>query len=155
MISPALRIVNPVPAPEWDRVIHDDIINYVDDAIHKIYDMWKKRKCVPPFFLSWPRVTVSDYEGKKVNDVCTLDLPEDRSRWTDLMVQAVQLTKSFAILLVEQREEDILLILESGHGTRSWSLPIERRGDVTMLGKPVKKTDADRIGLLWPAAGTS
>lgn len=138
-----------MPIPEDERFIHDDLVRYTEGGIEKIYEMWKKDKKVPPFFLSWPANPVAAFDGTKLDGVCTLELPENKSKWSSLMKKAVQLTDAYAILLCEQRQEDVRVILESGHGTKSWTMPIQRRADVLFLGKPTTKVDTESIGLLW------
>jgi hypothetical protein len=61
----------------------------------------------------------------------------------------VQKTEAYALLLVEQREQAVVVIVESNHGSKSWHIPVENHGDVSALGKPTERVDTDAIGILW------
>lgn len=138
-----------MPPPENERRIFDDLVRWADGSIKAIYDIWKRKRSIDAFFLSWPAVPVKTHDGGMLDDICRLELPQDKGEWPGLFRDAVRLTKPFAILLCEQREQDVRLIIESEYGTRSWTLPIQRRGDIVILGKADVKTDVENIGLLW------
>lgn len=140
---------SPVPAPENERFIYDSLVRYADGSVKKIYEIWKRKKKIDPFLLSWPATVVKAYDGSPINDICSLELPKDQSEWPSMFRDTVRLTNPFAVLLCEQRDKDIHLIIESEYGTRSWTIPIQRRGDVTVLGRPDVKTDVESIGMLW------
>lgn len=133
-----------------DQVIHNNLIEYVTNyGIPELYDIWKTKMKITPFLLSWPSETVVGRDNEPIQDVCSLDLPEDRSEWPSLFHQAMELTKSCALLLVEERNGTIKAILETPKGTMAWTIPIERRGDVRILKKASTTTDQENIGLLW------
>lgn len=138
-----------MPAPKNEKVIFDDLVRWANEAVKKVYEIWKRKRQVDPFFLSWPATVVKAYDGTSVNDVCRMELPENRAVWPRMFREALKLTNPFAVLLCEQRERDIHLIIESEYGTISWTIPIQRRGDISVLGQPTKKTDVECIGLLW------
>lgn len=132
-----------------ERFIHDDLLKQAEHGIKSLYKSWKKDKHIAPFLLTWPAEAVSAYDGRIVNDICRLELPENRNVWQKLLREAVTITKAYAILLCEQKDTEVTVLLESPHGTRSWRVPIETRGVVKALGKPSYKDNVDSVGLLW------
>jgi hypothetical protein len=128
---------------------HNDLALYAEVNLPKIYATWKKSMRVDPFLLSWPSELVYDVNGVPLENVCYLDLPQDKNQWRKMMHEALKLTSPKALLLLEQNDKDVKLILETPAGSTSWVIPIERHGDICVLGKAAKKTDTDSIGLLW------
>lgn len=144
-----------MPPPEDERGIYNDLVRWAGGSVPKLYEIWKRKKRVDPFMLSWPATVVKAHNGALINDVCRLELPKERQHWADMFRQTVKLTNPFAILLCEQREEDIHLIIESEYGTKSWTIPIRRRGDVLVLGRPNVKVDVESLGILWSPRGVA
>lgn len=133
-----------------EHPFHDSLIRQAAAGVSAIYNNWKKDRYIDPFFLAWPSEEVTGSDGAKIRDVCTLDLREHpKAEWPRLMREAIQLTSAHALLLCEQRENDISVILESTQGTRAWSIPIIRSGDVRILGKASYKDNVESVGLLW------
>lgn len=94
------------------------------------------------------------YHGCKTESVLPFDIPENKKEWPFVLHRLVTEYKAYAILLVEQKTVEILVIVESPHGTKSWHIPIRNHGNVQVLDDPIEKTDVDTIGLLWsPARG--
>lgn len=132
-----------------ERFIHDELCRRSEKGVSSLRERWKTNGRVEPFFLAWPAEIVKAHDGSLINDVCKLELPEVKEKWADLFRQAVELTKAYAILLCEQKEDGVKVILESPHGTRCWTLPVERHGDVYVLGKTSIKDNVESVGLLW------
>jgi hypothetical protein len=126
------------------------LVRIVDNTIPTLYDAWKADRKVAPFAVTWSDGPVKCHDGTLVYGPCHCDLPEKKEEeWPKLLRQMVEISDPIAILFAEQRDKDVLLILESKYGTQSWSLPIQRRGDVRILGKPIKRRDEDKLGLLY------
>jgi len=132
-----------------ERFIHDELCRRSEQGVASIQQIWKEQGKIGPFFLAWPAEIVKAHDGTPIEDICRLELPEVKEEWSKLFQQAVELTKAYAILLCEQKEDGVKVILESPHGTRCWTLPIERHGDVYVLGKVNIKDDVESVGLLW------
>ncbi len=132
-----------------ERFIHDSLIVQAAEGISSLYDSWKEKGSIDPFLLTWPAENVVDDDGNIVTDVCRLELPKEKNRWPSLFRQAISITKAYALLLVEQRSEDVRIILESPHGTRCWKVPIENHGGVKVLGKSSHTDNVESVGLLW------
>lgn len=132
-----------------ERFIWDNLKDKVPAGIDNIYVAWKKDGRVDPFIISWPAEPILGDDGLVITHECYLDLPKNHSSWSDTIRNFVKKTKAYALLLAEQREREVLLILESHHGTRSWSIPIIVSGDIRTLGTVVTKDDTHKIGILW------
>ncbi len=134
---------------EDERFIHDELLRRAETGLPGIRDAWKRFGKLDPFLISWPSEHVKCDDGTVVTDFFTLDLPSDRGRWSSLIVQTIEKTKPYALLLAEETKSHVSVIFESVHGTRSWRFPIKKHGDARVLGSPTSRDDVDRIGVLW------
>jgi hypothetical protein len=131
------------------RFIHDELVRRADQGIKGIYNAWKDDGRVDPFIAGWPSEKLLDSDGVIIDGICMKNLPKDRSTWSEELSEFVLHTKAYALLLVEQQHDSVIAILESQHGTRSWTIPIYRSGDRDVLGEPKVEDDTRSIGLLW------
>lgn len=140
--------------PEYyrsERFIWDNLKTQAGSALTSLYDTWKVERRIRPFIISWPGETILDDAGLPLQGSCLQELPDDRSKWPEMMRKFKARTKAYALLLTEQHASEVLVILESRHGTRSWSIPIVVSGDLRALGTAVIKDNVHKIGLLWRA----
>ncbi len=100
-------------------------------------------------FFTWPADAVLDDEGTSIEGVCGMVLPPERREQLPAMRQMVVRTKAYALFLLEVREREVKAILESSHGTRTWTIPILLHGDVHVLGVATTQDDHENVGLLW------
>ena len=145
-----------MPAAEYyrsERFIWDHIRGLAASGVPTLYATWKKAGKVEPFVLSWPAETILSDEGVPTEGTCLLSLPEDVKLWSSTIRAFAAKTKAYALLLTEQLQDEVRVTLESHHGTRSWSLPIRRSGDIRTLGPVQVKDDTHKIGLLWGDQG--
>lgn len=135
-----------------ERFIHDDLLQELEDTLATtLLDGWKANGRVEPFLLSWPTEHVTCDDGTTVTHVFYANLPEETETWPQWLEAAVKKTKPYALMLGEQREDEVIVTFESPHGSRCWRFPIERHGDVQILGRPSTRDDVDSIGILWKA----
>lgn len=132
-----------------ERFIWDNLKVQVATSVVSIYDTWKKEGKIKPFLVSWPGETLLDDHGVPFQGACLLDLPDNQSKWLETVVTFAKRTKAYALLLTEQKEREVHIILESHHGTRSWTIPILVSGDLRTLGTAAIKDDTHKIGVLW------
>lgn len=133
-----------------ERFIHDNLIQVAEAGIKGLYKYWKKNHKIDPFIVTWPSKTLSDDNGQQINDVCVMELPKnDKGSWQKLMLDVVAKTHAYGILLVEQRDMDVRAIFETKHGSKCWTLPIIRSGDIPVLKKPESTINRENLGLLW------
>lgn len=133
-----------------ERFIHDDLCGQAEKVMSTVYSIWKRNKKIDPFLLTWPSEPLTGSDGASIEGCCRLELkniPKDQVR--DTLIKALQLTKAYAALLVEERGKNLIAILESKHGTKSWTIPIQQRGDIRVLGDITSRVDIDSLGYLW------
>lgn len=131
-----------------DRLVHEMLVQEAAWGLASLYDTWSRHWHIDPFVLIWPEEAVV-FHGDKTASTLPFDLPEERDAWPDELRKIAKETKAYAILLVQEMEQALVVIFESRMGTRSWRIPIEDHGNVRVLGDPEERTDTDRIGLLW------
>lgn len=132
-----------------ERFIQDELVRRAEEGIATLYDTWKRHRAIAPFVILWPATTIRDVRGIELEGPCLRELDQDRTQWRRQMVEAIKVTNAYALVLVQQRDDQVLVILESQHGAVSWVLPINRSGDVQVLGRAKKIEDGEHIGLLW------
>jgi hypothetical protein len=132
-----------------ERFIWDSLRTTAAASIPGLYKAWKQAGKIEPFVMAWPGETILDDNGLRLEGVCMLDLPTNKSSWSSTLRHLTERTKAYALLLTEQLEGEVRVILESHHGTRSWSIPVHVSGDIKVLGTPSFKDDTHRIGILW------
>jgi hypothetical protein len=140
-----------MPTPEYyrsEQFIWDNLKVQAASGIPSIYASWKLAGRIKSFALAWPAETVLDDSGVPIQGTCLIELSADHGGLKTLL-HFMRKTKAYALLLTEQQEKEVLVILESHHGTRSWSIPILVSGDIRTLGQVVVKDDTHKIGLLW------
>lgn len=139
-------------SPEYyrsEKFIWDNLKVGAAGALVSLYNTWRTERRIRPFAISWPGETILDDSGLPLRGSCLLELPEDKAKWPETIKRFVLRTKAYALLLTEQNKREVLVILESRHGTRSWSIPIQVSGDIRALGTAVIKDDHHKIGILW------
>jgi hypothetical protein len=132
-----------------ERFIHMDLTRLAEAGIKSLYETWKTEKKISPFLITWPGEAVMTDDGVAITGPCHMEMPVDKSKWNDMIVNAIKRTSAYAILLVEQRDSDVRAILESPHGSKCWTIPIVKSGDALILGKQDVTTDKEHLGLLW------
>jgi hypothetical protein len=127
-------------------LIHQDLAEEASWGLPALYDNWAKDQRIKPFMVVWPSKTIK-FEGQVVNDAVPFQLPEDPGARKEAVATYAKRASAWALLVVEQRTESVVVIFESPVGTKSWHLPISRHGDVKILGDPKEFTNVDYIGV--------
>lgn len=131
-----------------ERILHNELSKEARNGLPSLYKTWAEHSEIGAFVLVWPDRMVSFHGHRTINPM-PFDMPENKKDWAGKLRQLIEDKHAFALLLVEQRKQDILAVFESPHGAVSWQVPIENHGDVRILGTPIEKVDAEYIGLLW------
>jgi hypothetical protein len=134
-----------------ERFIHENIIAQAEKILARYRVHWKNGaiRQGQGLFFTWPAVTVQDDRGRDIEGTCAMYLPEERAKQPKAMRDMVIRTSAYALFLIEQRGREIKAILESTHGTRTWTIPLELHGDVHVLGQATQRDDYENVGLLW------
>ena len=132
-----------------ERFIHDELLKVAARGVAGIYEVWKDDGKINSFVIGWPAEKLLDDDGVPLEDACVKELPDDRTSWSRELTEFASRTKAYALMLAERKDGKILVIFESHHGTRSWTIPIYRSGDRDVLGREAVVDDTHSIGLLW------
>lgn len=143
-----------------ERFIHDELLALAAKGVEGIYEVWKTDGKINPFIIGWPAEKLLDDHGIPLEDACVKELSEDRGTWSKELTAFASRIKAYALMLAErkdgQKDSQIVVIFESTHGTRSWTIPVHKSGDREVLGRKNVVDDTHSIGLLWkPNRGTS
>ncbi len=133
---------------EW--LIHDILVRKTQRMVDKFRQLWSKGQRVrKACFFTWPAESIKDDNGKDLVEICIAALPDDPAEWAKDMKEMVVRTKAYALVLMEPEAKCVKFIFESQHGTRTWVIPIQRRGDVDVLGPETYEDNVQSVGLLW------
>lgn len=113
--------------------------------------MFRRDRRIFPTMLIWPASTVTATDGTQFSGVVFTELSEDALKRKDEIKSAMLHSGAWAALVTEQVDSDIRMIFESGHGTRTWRLPIKDHGGFKILGRAEVHDNAESLGVLWVA----
>ena len=132
-----------------ERFIHQGLLVEAEAMVKHLYAVWKKDKKVPRLAFSWPAEEIKADDGSLIDRMVSLEVPEEPVvRVQALRTLAIR-TKAYGLFVIEPEAEQIRVVFETPHGTRSWTISIQVRGDRKALGRPVVRDNTDTIGLLW------
>lgn len=137
---------------ESERFIHDDLVQKAQATVDTIYELWKnKNKKLDSLLLTWPAEPIEDSAGITFEGVCGMELPEAPAAKSKAIRDLVRRTKAYAFFVADYIKDQNRLkcILETPHGTRVWTIPIYRSGDVDVLGEAKVADDTECLGLIW------
>lgn len=130
-----------------ERVIHDDLVVKCLPLVQTAQRVWQQGKGDPSFVVLWPSEPLKDADGTRIEDEVLAEFPRQNTHAA--LRRLVDRTKAFGLLVIELRPDALSAVFESRHGAHSWVYPIERHGDVRVLGSLVSATDTVSLGLLW------
>jgi hypothetical protein len=133
------------------RRLHDAIAKKAALGLKSIYKIWRRDKGLSPFIISWPLDDLDFEHCLPTNNEVVVDLPKDMESWPTIVGKLMEDTRPFAVLLAQQKKDEVVLVLESEYGSSSWHIPISKHGVDLVLGDVASKEDVDRLGFLWEA----
>ena len=136
-----------------ERFIHDELARRVKLMFKYVYDTWR-REIYHDIAVSWPADDVT-YKGETTDQPFIRMLIGSEGERMKRIKRFMLDTQSYGILVIEKKDAEVRLILETVHGSKCWKIPIEDHGDVRVLGKVA---DGGRrcLGLLWrPLSGSA
>jgi hypothetical protein len=117
--------------------------------VEYIYTSWKEDRSMEALGFTWPAEKLTDEKGNVVDGIISTILPTMGKEREELLRQFVIDTKAYGLFVIEPFEAQIRAIFETHHGSRCWNIPIERHGDVRVLGRPTIHDNTQSVGLLW------
>lgn len=133
------------------RFIHDELLRRCEPLTAKVIQMFRRDKLIHPTLLIWPADTVKTTDGNFFSGVIFTELPKEAEARKQEIKNAILRTAAFAALVTEQVDSDIRMVFESGHGTRTWRLPIKDYGGIQVLERTPPRDNAESLGVLWKA----
>lgn len=135
------------------RILHENILVHLKSSIESLFGSWKKYKKIEPFAMSWPLEILRTEDGKKIDGPILLRLSDEKEEhWRGLILELIRRTDAFAVLLAEQKDDEVRVTFESQCGSKCWRLPIAQSGDVRILRQPKVSEDKEYLGYLWKPA---
>jgi len=136
-----------------ERFIHDDLLRKAQEYIDVAASTWEEDGKLEGFAFSWPAIELRGDDGSRLGLV-VMKMPEADT--TRALQKFVERTQSYGLLVIEQKEKEIVGAFETHHGSRVWRIPILRKGDRWGLGDQKVSDNAGALGILWsPKRGTS
>lgn len=133
-----------------ERFIWDDLIVSSERAVTGLYEHWKRAHRIDDFLITWPAEPVKAEDGSTVVQPCAFTFPaNDRTPRQEIILKTIEVTKAYALLLVEELADEIQIILESRHGAKCWTIPIIKTAGARVLGPHAIDTKGRHVGLLW------
>ena len=133
---------------EREKFIWLDIIRSAERILPNVKSIWKKDRKIPHVVYSWPSESLTAKDGTLITHMVTFMVPNGMSSH-EAVLTCTKHTKPYALLVIEQNEQNVTVTLESFHGTRCWKFPITRHGDVEVLEKEIASEDTESFGILW------
>lgn len=112
---------------------------------------FRRDKLIMPTLLIWPADTVKSLDGNMFSGVIFTELSADETVRKQEVKDSILRTAAFAALVTEQLSDAVRMIFESGHGTRTWRLPIKNHGNVQVLERMPPRDNTESLGVLWKA----
>lgn len=132
-----------------ERFIHDGLLKDGDFLVKRLYKLWKRDRRIEPSVLMWPSHELTADDGGKIDRLIAMTLPPEIEEHKSQLRAAVDRVSAYAFFIVRREGSEVKALLETPHGTRSWTIPIQRSADVELLGAATVRDDKDWFGLLW------
>lgn len=135
------------------QFVHDELVVRCMKFVERAKKIWRKGED-PSFVIMWPKEPLKDADGATIEDEVLAEFPREDTQ--ERLRRLVDMTKAYGLLVIEKTPHALIIIFESHQGTRSWFSPVERHGDVKVLGETVEENNVRHHGLLWsPSQGTA
>lgn len=131
------------------------LMRCAEDMCKVARKQWRDTGKVLPLAVTWPKEPLVREDGVRAMGPVIADLPVDLVERQAFLSAMVQMTKARALVLVEAREQAIVVLFECPSRTRMWKLPLERHGDVVVPGTVEVRDNEESLGLLWSSTPSS
>ena len=129
-----------------EEVVWRNLVRQGEAIANQAKKRWNSSTGIHPIILAWPSETITADDGKEIDGIVALSVPNHVTVRRALFDLA-QRTYPIAVVVVQVVDNFLTVILESHYGTRSWKFRIERRGDVLGLGGEEVKDDEVVFGV--------
>jgi hypothetical protein len=137
-----------------ERFIFDDLAKRAERMVEEVRAQWREKQRITNCCITWPAEVLKDDAGREIQDAVYCVLPPGEEQ--EALRRMVERTKAYALVLIEQKKDELRVLFESHHGARAWLIPLELHGDVRVPGATRVTENAECVGLLWkPARGSA
>jgi len=139
-----------------ERFIHDGLIAEAKHLVKTTYGVWREKRTITPALILWLDHDIKADDGSLVRNLVTTELPDDTKEHHALIKSAVVKVQAYAFFYIRRVGAEIKALLETPHGTYSWTMPVIRSADVEILAPAKTSEDKDYLSILWtPKQGNS
>lgn len=133
-----------------ERFIHDSLLKAAEEVLEVVRARWNKEGKVDAFAIAWPAEAVAADGGEPIEGPCLAVLePLATEKRQASLKQFAQRTNAYALLLIEQRAQaEVHAVFESPHGSRTWTIRLERHGDRWVAKRPIVESGGESLGLI-------
>jgi hypothetical protein len=136
-----------------ERFIHEVLARRAHNAYERACQIWQTDGHLSPGILFWPTDTVMTTDrASPLEGVLVGPLPDPKER-PALFASALEVISPYGIFTVELVGEPgppaLVGTFETSHGARQWVRPVQRHGDVSVLGPEVVTDNRQHLGVLW------
>lgn len=132
-----------------ENSIHEGLLEESKAMVEHIYTVWSTQKKMPALAFTWPATTVFSDDGIPIDRIVSLTLPDESEERSKALRYMVERTKAYGLFVIDPKDDEIKAVLETPHGSRSWTIKVRRSGDVKILSRPTVQDNVESIGLLW------
>jgi hypothetical protein len=130
-----------------ETLIWEGLLRSGQNMVAEVRRRWP-RGGVPRMLFAWPAGPIKADDGTPIKGMIPLVVPEEVST-SKAALGMVKRANAYALLLVEQRGDEVKVILEAPQGARCWTLPVRRHGDVTVVEEGFSQDNEECLGVLW------
>jgi len=130
--------------------LHNALVRRSEGLLAHVHNLWNGKTFQNVLF-TWAGEQIKDDAGMPINDIVGCDLPEDANSHQKTAVDMVVRTSACGLLRIRREDSCIKAVMETQHGSKSWTFPFDLRGDSRVLGSPTVREDEDCLGILWKA----
>ena len=128
-----------------ERFIHDQLVEEAKAGIDSLYENWKNKQTLNPFIVMWP-VREIIWHGMPTKNAVAFDVPKGEAI-KPYMEKMAKKVRAYAVLLWKEEAQALKGVLESKHGSVTWTIPILKHGNIRVLDTLEEHTDVDRLGI--------
>lgn len=130
-------------------ILHDYLVTYVDGFMRRMRRALNNGTRANPVLIFWPKKAVRADDGTMIKRMVAMDLDEvEVLNVKKHLEEMVKRTDAYAALFVDTRGGEVRAVLESPHGSATWTMRRERHGDLTVLTEPVQADNVDWLGVI-------
>jgi hypothetical protein len=132
-----------------EKFVYNVLLARAEAVVQSARETWKRQRRIEPYAVAWPSESLKADDGTAITHAvfCAIPVEFDTAKRMKVLQQFVERTKAYGLVVVEQKENSIRIMFETGHGAKAWCIPLAWHGDVQVPSQT--EASDERIGLLW------